>query len=118
MLLRRRALIHANLETAIVLAKVALESDDERAVIRTRQKACEAYEEALYCLRTAVLTQIEFEAIRTTIRTFGLGFDGVGRGPLTGDHAPEMPFVCGVLNLDLTERRLTYLHAFPKKRFR
>ncbi len=60
-------LIHASLETAIVLAKVALESDDERAVIRTRQKACEAYEEGLYCLRTAVLTQIELEAIRTKI---------------------------------------------------
>ena len=58
---------HASLETAIVLAKVALESDDERAVIRTRQKACEAYEEGLYCLRTAVLTQIELEAIRTKI---------------------------------------------------
>ena len=61
----RVELIHANLETAVAFAKLALESDDEKEIVRTRQKACEAYEEALHFLRTAVLTQIELESIRT-----------------------------------------------------
>jgi hypothetical protein len=59
--------IHANLETAIAFAKLALRSDDESEVIRDRQKACEAYEEALHFLSTAVLTPVELEAIRTKV---------------------------------------------------
>jgi hypothetical protein len=58
-------LIYASLETAIDFAKIALYSDDENEIVRCRQKACDAYEEALYSLRTAVLTQIEWESIRT-----------------------------------------------------
>ena len=58
-------LIHANLETAISFAKLALQSEDQREIIRTTQKACEAYEEALHSLRTAALTHIELESIRT-----------------------------------------------------
>ena len=58
-------LIQANLETAIDFAKVALQSDDETESIRYRRKACTAYEEALYSLRTAVLTHIEWESIKT-----------------------------------------------------
>jgi hypothetical protein len=58
-------LIHADLETAIAFAKLALQSDDEREIIRHRQKACQAYEEALHSLSTAALTQIELESIKT-----------------------------------------------------
>ena len=58
-------LIQANLETAIAFAKLALQSDDEKEIIRHRQKACEAYEEALHSLSTAALTHIELESIRT-----------------------------------------------------
>ena len=58
-------LIQANLETAIAFAKLALQSDDEREITRHRQKACEAYEEAVHSLSTAALTQIELESIRT-----------------------------------------------------
>jgi hypothetical protein len=58
-------LIHADLETAIAFAKLALQSDDEKEIIRHRQKACQAYEEALHCLSTAALTQIELESIKT-----------------------------------------------------
>jgi hypothetical protein len=58
-------LVHANLETAISFAKIALQSDDQREINRTKRKACEAYEEALHALRTAVLTRIEVESIRT-----------------------------------------------------
>lgn len=58
-------LIQANLETAIAYAKLALQSDDESEIIRHRQKACEAYEEALHSLNTASLTQIELESIKT-----------------------------------------------------
>jgi len=58
-------LIHANLETALAFAKLALQSDDQREITRTTQKACEAYEEALHSLTTAELTQIEVESIRT-----------------------------------------------------
>jgi hypothetical protein len=57
--------IQANLETAIALGKLALQSDDEREIIRHRQKACEAYEEALHSLRTAALTHLELESIKT-----------------------------------------------------
>jgi hypothetical protein len=58
-------LVQANLETAIALAKLALQSDDEREIIRYKQKACEAYEEALHSLSTAALTHIELESIKT-----------------------------------------------------
>ena len=58
-------MIQANLETAIAFAKLALQSDDEKEIIRHRQKACEAYEEALHSLSTAALTHIELESIRT-----------------------------------------------------
>ncbi len=58
-------LIQANLETAIAFGKLALQSDDEKEIIRHRQKACEAYEEALHSLNTASLTQIELESIKT-----------------------------------------------------
>jgi hypothetical protein len=58
-------LIHANLETAISFAKLALQSEDQREVTRTKQKACEAYEEALHLMSTAALTQIEVESVRT-----------------------------------------------------
>jgi hypothetical protein len=40
-------LIQANLETAIDFGKLALQSDDEQEITRYRQKACDAYEEAL-----------------------------------------------------------------------
>src|ERR1022692_1492338 len=52
-------LIQANLETAVDFAKLALYSDDEREVVRYRQKAYDAYEEALHSLRTAALTHVE-----------------------------------------------------------
>ena len=58
-------MIQANLETAIAFAKLALQSEDEKEIIRHRQKACEAYEEALHSLSTAALTHIELESIRT-----------------------------------------------------
>jgi len=58
-------LITANLETAISFAKLALQSEDPREINRTRQKACEAYEEALHLMSTAALTHIEVESIRT-----------------------------------------------------
>lgn len=58
-------LIQANLETAIAFAKLALQSDDERETVRHRQKACDAYEEALHSLSTTALTHIELESIRT-----------------------------------------------------
>jgi hypothetical protein len=58
-------MIHANLETAIAFAKLAQQSEDQREIIRTTQKACEAYEEVLHSLRTAALTNIEVESIRT-----------------------------------------------------
>lgn len=57
--------IRANLETAIAFAKLALQSDDESEIIRHRQKACEACDEALHSLSTAALTQIEVESIKT-----------------------------------------------------
>jgi hypothetical protein len=53
-----------NLETAIDFRKLALQSDDEREIIRYRRKACDAYEGALHSLRTAALTHIEWESIR------------------------------------------------------
>ena len=59
--------IRANLETAIGFAKLALQSEDEREILRHRQKACEAYEEALHSLQTTTLTHIEYEAIRTKL---------------------------------------------------
>lgn len=58
-------LVQANLETAIDFAKIALQSDEESDVVRYKRKACNAYEEALHSLRTAVLTHIEWETIRT-----------------------------------------------------
>ena len=58
-------LIQANLETAIAFAKLALQSEDEKEIIRHRQKAWEAYEEALHSLSTAALTHIELESVRT-----------------------------------------------------
>ena len=58
-------LIQASLETAIAFAKLALQSDDDREIIRLRQQACEAYEEAHHSLSTAALTHIESESIRT-----------------------------------------------------
>ena len=60
-------LIRANLETAIAFAKLSLQSDNEKEIHRYRQKACDLYEEALHCLRTATLTHIEFESIRTKL---------------------------------------------------
>jgi len=63
----RVELIYANLETAISFAKIALQSEDQREITRTTQKACEAYEEALHSLSTAALTQIEAESIRTKL---------------------------------------------------
>jgi hypothetical protein len=59
--------IRANLETAIGYAKLALQSEDEREMLRHRHNACEAYEEALHSLKTATLTHIEFESIRTKV---------------------------------------------------
>jgi hypothetical protein len=59
--------IRANLETATAFAKLALQSDDEEEVTRHRQNVHVAYEEALHSLRTATLTQIEFESIRTKL---------------------------------------------------
>jgi hypothetical protein len=59
--------IQADLETGILFAKLALQSDSKEESTRNRLKACEAYEEALHCLSTASLTQIEFESIRTKI---------------------------------------------------
>jgi len=58
-------LIQADLETAIDFAKLALQSGDEQEIIRYRRKACDAYEEALHSLKTAVLTHIEWESIKT-----------------------------------------------------
>lgn len=58
-------LIRANLETAIAFAKLALQSEDQEEINRHRQSACDSYEEALHSLRTATLTHIEFESIRT-----------------------------------------------------
>jgi hypothetical protein len=60
-------LIQANLETAIAFAKLSLQSDDELETIRHKQKACEAYEEALHSLSTADLTHIELESIKTKV---------------------------------------------------
>jgi len=57
-------LIQANLETALDFGKLALQSGDERE-IRYRRKACDAYEEALHSLKTAILTHIEWESIKT-----------------------------------------------------
>ena len=57
--------IYANLETAIEFGRLALQSDDEREITRYRRKVCDAYEEALHSLRTAVLTHIEWESIKT-----------------------------------------------------
>ena len=57
--------VQANLETAIDFAKLALQSDEEREIVRYRQKAYDAYEEALHSLKTAVLTHIEWESIKT-----------------------------------------------------
>ena len=57
--------IQASLDTAIDFGKLALQSDDQAEVIRYRQKACDAYEEALYSLRTAALTHVEWESIKT-----------------------------------------------------
>ena len=57
--------IYANLETAIDFGRLALQSDDEQEIIRYRRKACDAYEEALHSLRTAALTHVEWETIKT-----------------------------------------------------
>lgn len=57
--------IYANLDTAIDFAKLALYSNDGNEIVRCRRKACDAYEEALYSLRTAVLTDIEWESVKT-----------------------------------------------------
>ena len=64
-------LIQANLETAVDFAKLALYSDDEREVVRYRQKAYDAYEEALHSLRTAALTHVEWETIKTKMEHLG-----------------------------------------------
>ena len=58
-------LIQANLKTAIDFGKLALLSNDEGEIARYRKTACDAYEEALYTLRTATLTHIEWESIKT-----------------------------------------------------
>ena len=57
--------VQANLETAIDFGKLARQSDDEQEIIRYRRKAYDAYEEALHSLKTAVLTHIEWESIKT-----------------------------------------------------
>ena len=57
--------IYANLEIAIDFAKLALYGNDEIEVGRYRQKAYDAYEEALHSLKIAVLTHIEWEKIKT-----------------------------------------------------
>jgi hypothetical protein len=59
--------IRADLESAIVFAKLALQADERREVNRHRRNACEAYEEALHSLKTATLTRIELESIRTKL---------------------------------------------------
>ena len=59
--------IRANLETAVSFAKLGLQTEDERESLRHRHKACEAYEEALHSLKTATLTHLEFESIRTKL---------------------------------------------------
>jgi len=58
-------LIQANLETALDFGRLALQSGDEQEITRYRRKACDAYEEALHSLRTAILTHIEWESIKT-----------------------------------------------------
>ena len=58
-------LVHANLETAISFAKLALQSEDQREITRATRKSCDAYEEALHSLSTAALSKIEVESIRT-----------------------------------------------------
>ena len=60
-------LIRANLENATTFAKLALQSSEVSEINRYRQKACDAYEEALHELKTATLTQIELESFKTQI---------------------------------------------------
>ena len=60
-------LIRANLEHAMSFAKLALQSSEVSEIDRYRQKACDAYEEALHELKTAALTQIELESFKTQI---------------------------------------------------
>jgi hypothetical protein len=57
--------IYASLDTALDFAKIALYSDDENEIVRCRKKACDTYEGALDSLRTAVLTDIEWESAKT-----------------------------------------------------
>lgn len=59
--------IRASLETAIAYAKLGLQSDGEKEALRYKRKACDAHEEALHLLRTATLTSIEWESIRTQL---------------------------------------------------
>lgn len=63
-------LIRANLENATTFAKLALQSSEVSEINRYRQKACDAYEEALHELKTATLTQIELESFKTQIAHF------------------------------------------------
>lgn len=63
-------LIRANLESATSFAKLALQSSEASEINRYRQKACDAYEEALHELKTATLTQIELESFKTQIAHF------------------------------------------------
>lgn len=57
--------IQANLDTAIGFGKLVLQSDDEREALRYKQKAFDAYEEALHLLKSVRLTDIEWESIKT-----------------------------------------------------
>ena len=60
-------LIRANLENATTFAMLALQSSEVSEINRYRQKACDAYEEALHGLKTAMLTRIELESFKTQI---------------------------------------------------
>jgi hypothetical protein len=59
--------IQAGLETAIAFGKLSMQSDDETEIISYRLKACDAYEDALHCLRTTALNHMEWESINTKI---------------------------------------------------
>lgn len=73
-------LIRASLETATTFAKLALQATNQQEIIRYRQKACDAYEDALHELNTATLSKIQLEELKTQIAhldsilmEFGLG---------------------------------------------
>ena len=73
-------LLQANLKSATAYAKLALLSDEQNEINKYRQKACDAYEEALDLLRTVTLTQIEVESIKTQIAHLDSVLLGSGQG--------------------------------------